>query len=94
MKNILKALSSIPILYNLSPEQLENPGRSLSDKQTRKTHVDLNISKGDLAGLIGSIPETLSRAFSKLSAQGLIRVEGQKNTLLAKSRLRNLSETR
>lgn len=102
----MKMLADLSNKIGLLAFQIENlklkqiPSRlaayllSASEKQTRRTHVNLNISKGDLASLIGSIPETLSRAFSKLSAQGIIRVEGQKITLLDKSRLRNLSETR
>lgn len=102
----MKMLADLSNKIGLLAIQIENlklkqiPSRlaayllSASEKQARSTHVDLNVSKGNLASLIGSIPETLSRAFSKLSAQGIIRVEGQKITFLDTSRLRNLSETR
>ena len=39
--------------------------------------VSLKISKGQLASLLGTIPETLSRIFAKMSAQGLIVVNGR-----------------
>lgn len=38
--------------------------------------VELDISKGQLASLLGTIPETLSRILSKLNRRGLIRSRG------------------
>lgn len=38
--------------------------------------VQLDLPKGQLAALLGTIPETLSRTFYKLSQSGLIEVEG------------------
>jgi CRP-like cAMP-binding protein len=38
--------------------------------------VTLPISKGQLAGLLGTIPETLSRILSRMSQAGLIKVSG------------------
>jgi len=38
--------------------------------------IELEISKGQLAALLGTIPETLSRAFHKLSQDGSISIEG------------------
>jgi CRP/FNR family transcriptional regulator, dissimilatory nitrate respiration regulator len=40
--------------------------------------INLPISKGQLASLLGTIPETLSRILAKLSAQGMITVNGSK----------------
>ncbi|MBT8370454.1 MAG: helix-turn-helix domain-containing protein, partial [Deltaproteobacteria bacterium] len=54
--------------------------------------IMLKISKGQLASLLGTIPETLSRIFAKLSGQNLIRVEGKKITLLDRSALEDLAE--
>ena len=54
----------------------------LAGEQSRTDQVELNISKGQLASLIGTIPETLSRIFAKLSTQGLIKVEGRRIFLL------------
>jgi CRP/FNR family transcriptional regulator len=53
----------------------------------------LNISKGQLASLLGTIPETLSRIFAKLSAQQLIQVEGRKITLLDAAGLQDLAQS-
>lgn len=54
----------------------------LSEEQGGKDEVELEISKGQLASLLGTIPETLSRIFSKMSEEGLIAVKGKQITLL------------
>ncbi len=45
-------------------------------------HVALGISKGQLASLLGTIPETLSRIISKMTGRGLIEVKGRKVAIL------------
>ena len=42
---------------------------------------ELNISKHDLAGYLGTIDETLSRAFKKFQDENIIEVRGKKITL-------------
>ena len=64
----------------------------LSEEQGTADEVALNVSKGQLASLLGTIPETLSRIFAKLSAQKLIRVEGPKIFLLDREGIENLAE--
>ena len=64
----------------------------LSDEQNKGDLVILRISKGQLASTLGTIPETLSRAFAKLSGQNLISVDGKKITLLDRRGLENLAE--
>lgn len=64
----------------------------LSGEQGRDDQVTLNISKGQLASLLGTIPETLSRIFAKLSAQGLIAVDGRTIRLLDLPALQELAE--
>ncbi len=54
----------------------------LSKEQGDRDEVELDISKGQLASLLGTIPETLSRIFAKMSDEGLIQVNGKKITLL------------
>lgn len=54
----------------------------LAEEQGRTDEVTLDIPKGQLASLLGTSPETLSRIFASLSAEGLIRVEGRKIQLL------------
>ena len=38
--------------------------------------MDLDVSKGQLASLLGTIPETLSRILAKMNRQELIRLRG------------------
>jgi CRP-like cAMP-binding protein len=40
--------------------------------------VELKIRKGELAKLLGTISETLSRSLKQMQKQGLIKVQGQK----------------
>lgn len=42
----------------------------------------LGRSKADVAAAVGTVPETLSRALAKLAEEGIIKVEGQKITVL------------
>ena len=68
-------------IENLSLKEV--PGRLaayliyLGEEQGSPTQVTLDIPKGQLASLLGTIPETLSRIFAKMSEEGLIRVEGR-----------------
>ncbi len=54
----------------------------LADEQESPDQVELEISKGQLASLLGTIPETLSRIFAKMSDEGLIKVEGKRISLV------------
>jgi len=65
----------------------------LADEQGGSDRVTLSISKGQLASLLGTIPETLSRIFAKLSSQQLIQVEGRKIALLDAEGLRDLAQS-
>ncbi len=64
----------------------------LADEQHSDSEVILTISKGQLASILGTIPETLSRIFAKLSSQNLISVQGPKITLLDREGLEELAE--
>jgi CRP/FNR family transcriptional regulator, dissimilatory nitrate respiration regulator len=59
----------------------------LAEEQGNSDNVELEISKGQLASLLGTIPETLSRIFSKMSEEGLIQVDGKKIALLDRAAL-------
>jgi CRP-like cAMP-binding protein len=63
----------------------------LCSEQADDSAVDLPISKGQLASLLGTIPETLSRIFNKMSQQQLISVEGSRIKLLNRDRLEDLA---
>ena len=64
----------------------------LAEEQGSEDAVTLDVSKGQLASLLGTIPETLSRIFAKLSGQDLIRVEGPKIMLLDRQGIEDLAE--
>jgi CRP/FNR family transcriptional regulator len=64
----------------------------LAQEQQSEEAVTLKISKGQLASILGTIPETLSRVFAKLSGQNLIRVKGKTITLLDRSGLEDLAK--
>jgi CRP/FNR family transcriptional regulator len=64
----------------------------LAEEQGSADAVTLNVSKGQLASLLGTIPETLSRIFAKLSGQNLIRVEGPRILLLDPGGIEDLAE--
>jgi CRP/FNR family transcriptional regulator len=65
----------------------------LAREQNTADRVTLEISKGQLASLLGTIPETLSRIFAKMSALSLIQVKGKQIALLDPAGLEALATT-
>ena len=63
----------------------------LSNEQDSKMVVDLPISKGQLASLLGTIPETLSRIFNKMTQHDLISVDGSSIVLKNREALEDLA---
>lgn len=59
-------------------------GRALSAGRpdSRGLIVDLGMPKGELASALGTVPETLSRAFAKLREDGVMDVEGRQVAVL------------
>ena len=70
------------------PGRLASYLQYLMEEQHREDQVVLDIPKGQLASLLGTSSETLSRIFSKMSEEGLIRVEGKTIHILDCDRLR------
>ncbi|MBD2338664.1 Crp/Fnr family transcriptional regulator [Calothrix sp. FACHB-156] len=68
------------------PERLGNYLLTLSDR-TGNDVVELDLPKRQLAALLGTIPETLSRAFYKLSQEGIIEMNGSSIRLCDRDRL-------
>jgi len=100
--NMLAVLSMRLRQFTLQVENLslkEVPGRLasyllyLAQEQDETTTVSLPISKGQLASLLGTIPETLSRILAKMNNSSLIEVSGGKITLLDAAGLEDLAET-
>jgi len=76
----------------------EVPGRLaahllyLSERQDDRDELLLDLSKVQLASLLGTIPETLSRVLAKMAREGLIEVqEGRHIRLLDRESLEELA---
>ncbi len=84
------------IIENLSFKEV--PGRLavyllyLSDRNGKGEEVELDMTKAQLAAFLGTIPETLSRVFAKMSQDGLISLDGSRIKLLNLERLMVLAE--
>lgn len=74
----------------------EVPGRLASHllylcrEQGRTDQVTLDIPKGQLASLLGTSPETLSRIFAKMSEDNILRVRGKVIEIIDPARLEDL----
>ena len=83
------------IVENLSFKEV--PGRLagyllyLSDRNNTGEEVVLDMTKAQLAAFLGTIPETLSRVFAKMSQDGLISIDSSKIKLLNRQRLKVLA---
>ncbi|MDP2643869.1 MAG: Crp/Fnr family transcriptional regulator [Desulfobacterales bacterium] len=100
--NMLAVLSKRLFQFTLQIESLslkDVPGRLaayliyLRAEQEKKDAVTLTISKGQLASLLGTIPETLSRIFAKMTELNLIEVQGRSIRLLDIDGLRQIGES-
>jgi CRP-like cAMP-binding protein len=99
--NMLAVLSMRLRQFTVQIENLslkEIPGRIasyliyLADEQQTDDLVSLTISKGQLASLLGTIPETLSRILSKMNKQNLIEVSGRNIKLFNRRGLEELAQ--
>lgn len=99
--NMLAVLSRRLREFTIQIENLslkEVPGRLasyliyLAKEQNQRDAVELTISKGQLASLLGTAPETLSRIFARMTAQGLIKVDGRRISFLDVMGVANLAE--
>ncbi len=52
--------------------------------------VEIDISRGQLASLLGTIPETLSRILRRMSEKGILEVSGRRIKLLKKKTLHDI----
>ena len=74
----------------------EVPGRLaayllyLSKQSGGSDNIEIDISKGQLASLLGTIPETLSRILRKMNEKGILKVSGRKIELLNKRALNDI----
>jgi CRP/FNR family transcriptional regulator len=76
----------------------EVPGRLasyllyLSDKNGSIDEFKLDIAKSQLASLLGTIPETLSRIFAKMGGKEIVRINGPQIYILDRTGLEDLAE--
>jgi CRP/FNR family transcriptional regulator len=84
------------MVENLSLKEV--PGRLAAyllfetDQKGQPSELELDIAKGQLASLLGTIPETLSRILAKMSNQGLIEVEGPRIRIVDRQGLEDLAQ--
>jgi len=99
--NMLAALSMKLRRFTVKLENLtlkETPQRvaayllDLSDRDGGAAEVTLDVTKGHLAGLLGTAQETLSRVLKKLKEAGLIDVAGKRITLIDPDGLQDVSD--
>jgi CRP-like cAMP-binding protein len=74
------------------PARLASHLLYLSNSQRGAQQFKLDLPKGQLAGLLGTIPETMSRIISKMVKNGFIQIEGSVITILDRDALVELSQ--
>ena len=62
-----------------------------SDRREGRAEFELEIAKGQLASLLGTIPETLSRILAKMVKEGLIESSGPRIKIINKTGLQELA---
>ena len=99
--NVLASLSMLLKRFSRMIEALslkEVPGRLaghilyLSSRDEDADEVRLDMAKVQLASLLGTIPETLSRILGKMSKMGLIKTDGPTITIMDRDGLEDLAE--
>ena len=99
--NMLAILSRRLRKFTVLVEDLslkEVPGRLaayllyVSEQKGGNDDLILDIAKNQLAGLLGTIPETLSRILSKMVSQGLIQLNGPRIRIVDRQGLEELAE--
>jgi CRP/FNR family transcriptional regulator, dissimilatory nitrate respiration regulator len=84
------------LVENLSLKEV--PGRLAAYLLYRQEHnsgaatIELDISKNQMAGLLGTIPETLSRILKRMNDEKLIKAEARSIAILDKKGLTELAE--
>lgn len=73
------------------PQRLATYLLYVSEDKGSSDNLELDTSKGQLASILGTIPETLSRILSKMVNQDLIRVQGRTIKLIDKKGLGELA---
>ena len=64
----------------------------MSDLKGDSDQLELEIPKNQLAGMLGTIPETLSRILGKMTRGGLIQTDGPHILISDRDGLKELAE--
>lgn len=98
--NLLKSLARHLRRFSFLVDSLSLkavPGRlaiyllQLREQQGHNQEIELDITKGQLAALLGTIPETLSRVLYKLTQENILEIDGSKITILDLQSLEKLA---
>ncbi|MFO7802587.1 MAG: Crp/Fnr family transcriptional regulator [Desulfovermiculus sp.] len=74
------------------PSRLASYLVQLQDAQGGREHVNLEVSKGTLAKVLGTSQETLSRVLKRMSEAGIIEVDKRRITIVQDGHLEDLAE--
>ncbi|MBF0528436.1 MAG: Crp/Fnr family transcriptional regulator [Deltaproteobacteria bacterium] len=86
LANLVEDLSLKEVPTRLASYLLILRSRQKSD------NLELDMTKGQLAGMLGTIPETMSRILTRMAKQGLIEMSGRRIKLLDRPALDRLAE--
>jgi CRP/FNR family transcriptional regulator len=92
----LRLMKFTRLIEDLSLKEV--PGRLaayllyLSESSPDPQHLTLTVSKGQLAALLGTIPETLSRILTKMARLGYLKSEGPRIRILNRGVLEGIAE--
>ncbi|KAF1073796.1 Crp/Fnr family transcriptional regulator [Halodesulfovibrio sp. MK-HDV] len=75
-----------------APQRLASYLLYTSEEKNGAVTFKLDVSKGLLAGMLGTARETLSRTLSKMADRGLVSVEGRQITIEDMAALEDLAE--
>ncbi|OAB55048.1 Crp/Fnr family transcriptional regulator [Phormidium willei BDU 130791] len=84
--NLIDTLSLKDVSSRLAGYLLELSDRQGSDR------LELDLAKGQLAAFLGTIPETLSRTFAKLTQANLIEIEARQIQIRDRDGLQRLAD--
>jgi CRP/FNR family transcriptional regulator, dissimilatory nitrate respiration regulator len=87
--SLIESLSLMEIPQRLASFLIHSPTR---EKGKETNQLELAITQRELAKILGSTPEALSRALSKMSDTGLLKVDGQSIRILDREALGELAE--
>ena len=99
--NMLLVLSrrlkeSIDLIESLSlkeiPQRLASFLVHALNREGRDERIDLNFSQRELAKIIGTTPETLSRVFKRMNEDGILSLEGRTIHILSRQELELLAQ--